>query len=196
MNRHEANDLKKLSKLAAIALATAAIERVLPTAQGHPDIESVVKAMLSELWQWQSAEKLHSKATMPLKDAKALPSGRFYFTYQSRLLELADTYMDQGKVYELLGASIANISFIVWLMDKHERALNPGKPIVLGSDISEVGWGVLAAGLDTAANAADNRDEEFAWQTQMIERLAKDHPSPPDPADFGQPVARAYFFGP
>lgn len=196
MHRHDANELKKISKLAAIALATAAIERVLPAAQGHADVESLLRPMLDELWQWQSVEKLHGNANMPLKDAKALPSGKFYFTYQNRLLELADTYIDQGKLYELIGAAIANISFIVWLMDKHERALNPGKPIVLGSDISEVDWGVLAAGLDTAANAADDRDEELRWQLQSIERLAKDHPSSPDPADFGKPVTREYFLGP
>lgn len=194
MHRHEVDQLKKISKFAAIALATAAVERVRPVAQGHRDVESLLDAMLDELWQWQSADKPHGKENMTVKDAEALPSARFYFTYQGRLLELVGVYADQGKLEDLLGAAIANISFIVWVMDKYERAANPGKPIVLGSDIAEVGWGTLAIGLETAANAAKDPDEEFRWQSQALARLTKEHPSSPDPTQFGAPVMREYFF--
>ena len=193
MYRHQAEELQKLSTFAAIALATAAIEKVIATAAGHGDVASLLQSLMDELWQWQQADKISGKANMSQQDAEALPSSRLYDSYTGRLLVLADKYSDQERVLNLIGATIANLSFILWRMDRSERAMNPGKPIVLGSDIAEVDWDVFVTGLETAVAAAADPGSMFDWQKKALQRLAAEQPGSLDSADMGRPVAREYF---
>jgi len=64
---------------------------------------------------------------------------------------------------------------------------------VLGNDLAEVTWDQLAIGLRTALDAADDRDDVLAWQTQTVRRLLAEHTSSSDPRDFGQALAKDYF---
>jgi hypothetical protein len=191
---HPTEDLKKLSGFAAIALATASTEKVLGAARRHPDVDSLLRGLVDKLWRWQLEEKAQGRVNMSETEAKALPSAKFY-QYEAPLLALADKYQDQGKVYHLIGATIAALGFIIWQMDIIERAMNPGKPFVLGNDILEVDWETLAASLSTAVKAADDPDEMFAWQKAAIARLTADHPNASDPPSTWRTVPRDYFAG-
>jgi hypothetical protein len=190
---YPAEDLRKLSDSAAIALATAALEKVLGTARPHPEADSLLRGLLDELWLWQLAEKKQGRESLSINEAKAFPSAKLYHGYEARLLELADRYQDQGKVYHLIGASVAALGFIIWVMDGLERAMNPGKPFVLGSDVMEVDGETLVAALSTALKASDDPDAVFAWQKAVIAHLAKDHPTASNPANASRPVPRGYF---
>lgn len=151
---HQIQNLRKPSRCAVIALATAALEKVLAAAKRHPEVDSLLCSLLGDLWRWQSEEKVRGKADMSREEARELPSTRLYDTYEARLLALAAEYSDRGKVYHLIGAMIALLGFTVWLMDGLERQMNPGKPFVFRNDILEVDWETLVAGLATAVEAS------------------------------------------
>jgi hypothetical protein len=192
-SEYPAEDLRKLSDSAAIALATAVIEKGLGAATHHPEAGSLLRGLLDELWSWQLAEKTQGQENLSVKEAKAFPSAKLYHGYQARLLELADQYRDQGKVYHLIGATIAALGFILWVMDGLERRMNPGKPFVLGSELMEVDWDTLVAALSTAVKASDDPEEVFTWQKAALARLAKDHPASAQAASAPRPVPRDSF---
>lgn len=192
---YPAEDLRKLSSFAAIALATAAIEKVLGAASPYPEVDSLLRRLLDELWAWQRSEKPQGRADMTVKEAKALPSAKLYRDYEARLLELTDKYRDQDKVYNLVGATFAALAFIMWHMDGLERAMNSGKPFVLGNDIMEVDWETLADALRTTLKASDAPGEVFKWHKAAIARLGKDYPDTADRTLAWRPVSRDFFTG-
>lgn len=194
MQRHDTSELATIAKLPAIAFATAALEHVLPVAEGATDADQVLRAMIDELWAWQLALPAAGARALTQKEARELPSGRFYFVYQARLLELVSEYKRGQPVRDLLGAAIALISFGVWLIDEYERSLYPDKPLVLGNDISEVGWETLAIGLETLVRASPDPAATLAWQHRHVRRLVAEHPASADPSSFGSRLGRSYFF--
>ena len=125
--KHQIEDLRQLSRPAAIALATAAIEKVLDTAKPHPSAHSLLQHLIDDLWRWQAEDKISGKTDMSRDEARNLPSGKLYYDYEARLLSLADQHRDQEGIYNLLGASVAALGFAVWLIDGLERAMNPEK---------------------------------------------------------------------
>src|SRR5262245_752336 len=138
MQAPDKSDLARISARAAIAFATAALETTLPVSKGAPDVAQVMRAMIDELWAYQSAEPTGHARAMSEAEARRLPSGRFYFTYQARLLDLIGSGQPWSrKLHDFLGAAIALISFIIWIMHREERRLYPRKPLVLGNDIAE-----------------------------------------------------------
>jgi hypothetical protein len=64
---------------------------------------------------------------------------------------------------------------------------------VLGNDLAEVTWDQLAIGLRTTLDAAEDRDDVFAWQMRTVARLIAEHPRSPDPTEFGAELAKDYF---
>lgn len=183
--------LQQVARLPAIGFAAAALEKVLPAARGDAASRDLLRQVLDELWAWLGSRKLAGKINMTETEAKAMPSGRLYYGYQHRVLELAAAHT--GKLRNLLGAAFSNLTFSIWLIDQHESVLNPGKPSVLGNDLAEVTWEQLAIGLRTSLDAADDHDDVLAWQMQTVRRLLADHRCSSDPADFGSPLARDYF---
>lgn len=186
--RIEVEDVQQLSKRAAIAFATAALDKVVPVAQRHERVKVLLDRMLEEFWQWQHA----GVASEPVAP-ESLPSARLYDSYMEPLLVFADEYSDNSQMLDLIGACIAILSFVVWMMDSIERTRTPDKPFVLPADIAEVDWDVLMAGLETAACAAQDSSDMHAWQTQVLRRLMSEHPVPRDPQESGQPVERSFF---
>jgi hypothetical protein len=189
------SELASIAQRSAVAFATAALEKTLPVASGTADVESVLRSMLDELWAYQSAEPRAHTGTMSEAEARALPSGRFYFTYQARLINLiGDGQPRIRKLHDLLGAAIALISFVVWVMHHEERSVYPKKPLVIGNDIAEVTWETLQIGLATLVGASPDPDNALSWQRAALQKLAADHPASKDPNHFGRRVERAYFF--
>jgi hypothetical protein len=187
----DASTLQQIARLPAIGLAAAAIEKVMPAARRYAAAHDLLRPMLDELWSWLASDKPAGKVNMSEAEAKAMPSGQLYYVHRHRLLELASA--EQGKVRQLLGAAFSNLTFSIWLIDRYERTMNPGKPIVLGNDLAEVTWEQLAIGLRMMPDAADDRDEVLAWQTRTVERLIAKYPCSADPDDFGPPLAKDYF---
>jgi hypothetical protein len=194
MRPPDKNELASIARRPAIAFATAALEKTLPVAKGSADVEHILRAMIDELWAYQSAEpRGHAKA-MSEAQARALPSGRFYFTYQARLVNLIGDGRPRGReLHDLLGAAVALITFIVWVLHHEERGLYPKKPLVLGNDIAEVTWETLEIGLTTLTGASLDPDAAIAWQRGILQRLASDYRSSTDADNFGPRVGRAYF---
>ena len=187
----DAPTLQRVARLPSIGLATASIEKVMPAAGRSAASRELLRSVLDALWAWLASDKLVGKVGMSTAEAKVMPSCQLYDTYQYRLFEAATAH--QGKVRKLLGAAFSNLTFSIWVIDQHERALNPGKPVVLGNDLAEVTCEQLAIGLRTALDAADDRDEALAWQTQTVRRLLAEHPASADPVNFGTPLAKDYF---
>jgi hypothetical protein len=195
MRHPDRSELARIAMRPAVAFATAALERALPSAKGTPDVEETLRAMLSELWAAEGTEPCAHAGAMSEAQAMALPSARFYFAYQARLLELiASSHHRSRELHALLGAAIALISFIVWVLHLHELSLCPGKPSVLGNDIAEVGWETLEAGLATLIDATSDPDGALTWQREQVARLVVDYPTASDPDELGPPLGRDYFF--
>jgi hypothetical protein len=187
----DAGTLQQIARLPAIGLAAAAIEKVMPAAHRPAAGRDLLRTVLDELWAWLASDKLAGKVNMSEVEAKAMPSGQFYYVYLHRLCELALT--EKGQMRQLLGAAFSSLTFSIWLIDRYERTLNPGKPVVLGNDLAEVTWEQLAIGLRMMSEAADDRDEVLAWQARTVERLVTEYPCSADPGDFGPPLAKDYF---
>lgn len=183
---------KLISPHAAIALATAVIEKLVPAVEHSPEASSALRRVAEELWHWQTAPKVRGRSTWTQRDARALPSGVFYHDYQNRLVDLVGRCED-SHACDALGAGIVSLTFAIWLIDKDERHANPGKPQVLGNDVAEYSWETLQLVLDTAIEGATDSAQMARWLKGVIDRLAIEHPPSKDPHDFGPPVPRENF---
>jgi hypothetical protein len=191
----DAAELQNLSGHAAIALATAAIERTADrAAELPPEVASTMRAVAEALWKWQQAPKARGQTQVTVEQAQRMPSRLLYSRFSNRLLELADQHSSTPKALAAVGATIAGLGFALSFMDRQERALNPGKPQVLGSDVTEADWDTLAASLKAAVQAAADPAEMSRWLSDARKRSIVDFPRPADPHDYGPPVPRSYFF--
>jgi hypothetical protein len=186
---------KPISAHASIALAAAIMERLVPAVEHLPNASSTLHRIIDELWRWQTAPRVQGRSTWTEYDARALPSGVLYWTHQARLVNLVGRYFDDARAREAIGGAIVSLTFAIWLIDKDERNANPEKPQVLGNDVAEFSWETLQLVLDTAVEGAADPAEMARWLTEVMDRLAIEHPRPRDPHDFGQPIPRNKFPG-
>lgn len=196
MYRHAVEDLKnRFTKYAAVGFAAAAIENVLGEQNSFGDLHARIELMLDEVWRLPAHPRVQGKSNMTEQEARALPSARLYGHTPALLESCAELEGErdaQQKAYHLAYGAFANLLFMVWLLDGMERFLNPGKPLVVGSDISDTNWTALADGLERLAKAARDPDRAFEWQKHVIRRLSKEQPYAPD-AFIGTPLDKSYF---
>src|SRR6266700_1985107 len=95
-----------LSKHAAIALATATIEKLFPAVEHLQEVLAFLRGMVDELWDWQVASKIEGRSQWTERAARELPSGVFYFSFQARLLDLVSEHDNDDRARKAIGAAI------------------------------------------------------------------------------------------
>lgn len=193
-HQHPIESLQQLQGFAPIAFAAAAIEHALPVAASSQEVSHLLRRMLDEVWAWQSSRHISGHANMSPEEARQLPSRHLYDAYGPALHRCLPVRADNERLFNFVGGSLALHGFIVWDMDRIERGANPDKPFVLGSDILEVGWSTLSAGLAAMVAAAPDPDREFAWHQRVLDRLVAATANVTTP-DSWQPFKRDYFVG-